>query len=114
MRAASDQTTTGSATMLHGCCSKPQATVQREKENGRRSFAQLKKTVPAKRRDVLTFSVPLFVWPEPAARLYRVDLIRPVGAMPSAFAVLRLIVSTYLVGACTGRSPGSSPLRMRS
>jgi hypothetical protein len=28
---------------------------------------------------------------------------------PSAFAVLRLIVSSYLVGACTGRSAGFSP-----
>src|SRR5262249_11221242 len=33
---------------------------------------------------------------------------------PSAFAVLRLMISSYLVGACTGRSPGFSPLRMRS
>src|SRR5215470_13901730 len=33
---------------------------------------------------------------------------------PSAFAVLRLITSWYLVGACTGRSAGFSPLRMRS
>src|SRR6516164_9506624 len=33
---------------------------------------------------------------------------------PSAFAVLRLMVSSYLVGACTGRSAGFSPLRMRS
>src|SRR5262249_7133359 len=33
---------------------------------------------------------------------------------PSAFAVLRLMTSSYLVGACTGRSPGFSPLRMRS
>ena len=33
---------------------------------------------------------------------------------PSAFAVLRLITSSYFVGACTGRSPGFSPLRMRS
>src|SRR5262249_13807546 len=32
----------------------------------------------------------------------------------SAFAVLRLIASSYLVGACTGRSAGFSPLRMRS
>ena len=30
---------------------------------------------------------------------------------PSAFAVLRLIASSYLVGACTGRSAGFSPLR---
>src|SRR5260221_7225475 len=39
-----------------------------------------------------------------------------VGGMsrPSAFAVLRLITSSYLVGACTGRSAGFSPLRMRS
>ena len=31
-----------------------------------------------------------------------------------AFAVLRLITSSYLVGACTGMSAGFSPLRMRS
>ena len=33
---------------------------------------------------------------------------------PSALAVLRLITSSYLVGACTGRSAGFSPLRIRS
>jgi hypothetical protein len=33
---------------------------------------------------------------------------------PSALAVLRFITSSYLVGACTGRSAGFSPLRMRS
>src|SRR5262249_12643177 len=33
---------------------------------------------------------------------------------PSAFAVLRLMISSYLVGDCTGRSPGFSPLRIRS
>ena len=33
---------------------------------------------------------------------------------PSDLAVLRLITSSYLVGACTGRSAGFSPLRMRS
>src|SRR5262245_23847871 len=33
---------------------------------------------------------------------------------PSALAVLRLMTSWYLVGACTGRSPGFSPFRMRS
>src|SRR5262249_9006675 len=33
---------------------------------------------------------------------------------PSAVAVLRLIASWYLVGACTGRSAGFSPLRIRS
>src|SRR5215469_12005112 len=32
---------------------------------------------------------------------------------PNAFAVLRLITSSYLVGACTGRSAAFSPLRMR-
>src|SRR5262249_42052773 len=35
-------------------------------------------------------------------------------SIPSALAVLRLITSSYLVGACTGRSAGFSPLRMRS
>src|SRR5262249_44941919 len=33
---------------------------------------------------------------------------------PRALAVLRLITSSYLVGACTGRSAGFSPFRMRS
>ena len=33
---------------------------------------------------------------------------------PSAFAVLRLIASSNLVGCWTGRSEGFSPLRMRS
>ena len=33
---------------------------------------------------------------------------------PSALAVFRLITNSYLVGACTGRSAGFSPLRMRS
>ena len=33
---------------------------------------------------------------------------------PSVFAVLRLTTSSYLVGACTGRSAGFAPLRMRS
>src|SRR5262249_8020231 len=33
---------------------------------------------------------------------------------PSTFAVLRLMTSSNLVGACTGRSPGFSTLRMRS
>src|SRR6266704_3364238 len=39
---------------------------------------------------------------------------RAGGTMrPSALAVLRLIASSYLVGTCTGRSAGFSPLRMR-
>ena len=33
---------------------------------------------------------------------------------PIALAVLRLIASSYLVGSCTGRLAGFSPLRMRS
>src|SRR5262245_26452590 len=32
----------------------------------------------------------------------------------SAFAVLRLMTSSYFVGACTGKSAGFSPLRTRS
>src|SRR5262249_42882489 len=32
----------------------------------------------------------------------------------SALAVLRLITSSYLVGACTGKSAGFAPLRIRS
>src|SRR5215472_9066871 len=34
--------------------------------------------------------------------------------IPSALAVLRLITSSYFVGACTGKSLGLSPFRMRS
>jgi hypothetical protein len=34
--------------------------------------------------------------------------------MPNAFAVLILMTISNLVGACTGRSAGFSPLRMRS
>src|SRR5262249_26441128 len=34
--------------------------------------------------------------------------------MPNAFAVLRLITSSYLVGACTGSSAGFAPLGIRS
>jgi hypothetical protein len=33
---------------------------------------------------------------------------------PNALAAFRLITSSYLVGACTGRSAGFSPLRIRS
>src|SRR5262249_14207461 len=33
---------------------------------------------------------------------------------PRALAVLRLMTNSYFVGACTGRSAGFSPLRMRS
>jgi hypothetical protein len=33
---------------------------------------------------------------------------------PNALAALRLITKLNLIGACTGRSPGFSPLRMRS
>src|SRR5262249_28420715 len=41
---------------------------------------------------------------------------RSVGgtSRPSALAVLRLIVSSNFTGACTGRSAGFSPLRIRS
>src|SRR5215467_8915218 len=41
---------------------------------------------------------------------------RSIGgtSRPSAFAVLRLITSSYLVGCCTGKSAGFVPRRMRS
>src|SRR5262245_57806849 len=41
---------------------------------------------------------------------------RSVGGtlMPRALAVFRFITNSYLVGACTGRSAGFSPLKMRS
>ena len=38
----------------------------------------------------------------------------PGTSRPSAFAALRLIISSYLVGACTGSSLGFSPRRIRS
>jgi hypothetical protein len=34
--------------------------------------------------------------------------------MPRALAVLRLMASSYLLGACTGKLAGFSPLRIRS
>jgi Arm DNA-binding domain len=34
--------------------------------------------------------------------------------IPRALAVLRLMTSSYLFGACTGKLAGFSPLRMRS
>ena len=34
--------------------------------------------------------------------------------MPRALAVLRLMINSNFVGACTGRSPGFTPFRMRS
>src|SRR5262245_3121475 len=40
---------------------------------------------------------------------------KPGGTVrPSALAVLRLRVVSYLIGACTGRSAGLAPRRMRS
>ena len=41
---------------------------------------------------------------------------RSVGGIvsPSALAVLRLMISAYFIGCCTGRSAGLAPLRMRS
>src|SRR5262245_51902804 len=68
------------------------------------------------------------LWPRRRAAEQRDELAAPdhsitssarassVGgtSRPSAFAVLRLITNSYLVGAWTGRSPGFSPLRIRS
>jgi hypothetical protein len=34
-------------------------------------------------------------------------------SMPSALAVFKLMTNSYLVGVCTGKSAGFSPLRMR-
>src|SRR5262249_3728023 len=40
---------------------------------------------------------------------------RPIGSsIPNARAALRLTMSENLVGCCTGKSPGLTPLRMRS
>ena len=55
-------------------------------------------------------------WAKLSHSITSVAVARSVGGMviPIDFAVLRLIDSSYLVGACTGRSAGFSPLRMRS
>src|SRR5262245_61039636 len=55
--------------------------------------------------------------PQQAAQLF--DDLVGAGTVagtssPSALAVLRLITNSYFTGACTGRSAGFSPLRMRS
>src|SRR5262249_12657603 len=56
---------------------------------------------------------------ELAARTHSITSSAPPSRLSgtvrrSAVAVLRLITSSYLVGACTGRSAGFSPLRIRS
>ena len=63
----------------------------------------------------------LAVGPVPltAAKTYSITSLASASSVggrlrPSAFAVFRLITSSYLVGACTGRSAGFSPLRIRS
>src|SRR4029450_12685567 len=64
----------------------------------------------AEQRDELAPSHPRAHSITSSARASSVD----GTSRPSACAVLRLITSSYLVGACTGRSEGFSPLRMRS
>src|SRR5262245_1733904 len=56
---------------------------------------------------------------EPAARDHSITSSAVASSVcgisrPCALAVLRLITISYLVDACTGRSAGFSPLRMRS
>src|SRR5215510_8310770 len=67
-------------------------------------------------------------WPRVSRATHQRDEIAPLHSItssarasteagtssPSALALLRLITSSYLVGACTGKSAGFSPLRMRS
>src|SRR5262249_22684484 len=70
--------------------------------------------VAAHRQIFLTFSASLpGAFPHSITSSARA---RSVGgtSRPSALAVLRLITSSYLVDACTGRSAGFSPLRIRS
>src|SRR5262249_60093121 len=56
--------------------------------------------------------------PDELAALHSITSSAPASSilgmtMPRAFAVLRLITSSNLVGACTGRSAGLAPRRMR-
>jgi hypothetical protein len=60
-----------------------------------------------------TWLASLFAIPHSITSSARASTVAGISR-PSAFAVLRLITSSYLVGACTGRSAGFSPLRMRS
>src|SRR5262249_48317478 len=91
------------------CISRPRTTAQ--DTDNRKLLLRARRERPrhraAEQRDELAALHHSITSSAPASR---------VGGMsrPSAFAVLRLITSSYLVGACTGRSAGFSPLRMRS
>ena len=80
------------------------------------SFAQFEREVTSERiRDKIAASKRKGLWvggmaPTSSARASSVG----GTSRPSAFAVLRLITSSNLVGACTGRSAGFVPLKMRS
>ena len=45
--------------------------------------------------------------------IYRDAIQQRDAFIPKVLAALRLITKSNFVGACTGRSPGFSPLRMR-
>jgi hypothetical protein len=68
--------------------------------------------------DDLTCKTPLAVRGSGVAaqRMTSVAWKRSVGGMvrPSAWAVFRLMISSKVVGRCTGRSAGLAPWRMRS
>src|SRR6266436_3617590 len=76
------------------------------------SARKLRKVKPSARNNVAILLVYLAAFHSitSSARASSVGGI----SRPSAFAVLRLITNSYLVGACTGRLAGFSPLRMRS
>src|SRR5262249_52375317 len=73
---------------------------------------------PQKRTSRNTVGMSALCQKRTSARYSIISSARPISVLgtvrPNAFPVFRLIASSYLVGACTGRSAGFSPLRMRS
>jgi len=67
-------------------------------------YARNARTHSAEQVDQIAASIREWGWTNPV-------LVAEDGTI---FAVLRLSTVPYLVGACTGRSVGFSPLRMRS
>ena len=78
----------------------PQSDRDSDTPNGR----QVPKAAKVQRSKIPTYSITSSARASSAAGI----------VSSSAFAVLRLMTSSYLVGSCTGKSFGLSPRRMRS